>query len=93
MTNNLETRLIIISGRVQGVGFRNWIKRICKNLSLEGNVKNTVDMNVEAMITGPKFNLDQLCEQCQRGPLLAKVEDVKIKRVNLKEFNSLNIIY
>ena len=27
MTNNLETRQITISGRVQGVGFRNWVKK------------------------------------------------------------------
>ena len=93
MKNNLQTRQIIISGRVQGVGFRNWVKKTCENLSLEGNVRNTADMRVEAMITGYKFNLDQFCEQCQRGPVLAKVESVEIKRVKLKEFGSFNIIY
>jgi len=93
MTNNMETRQIIISGKVQAVGFRNWVKKTCENLSLEGNVRNTVDMKVEAMITGHKFNLDRFCWLCRRGPLLAKVEDVKIKCVDLKEFGSFNIIY
>ena len=93
MTNNMETRKIIISGKVQAVGFRNWVKKTCENLSIEGNVRNTVDMKVEAMITGYKFNLDRFCRLCRRGPLLAKVEDVKIKSVDLEKFSSFNIIY
>ena len=93
MINNMETRQITISGKVQAVGFRNWVKKTCENLSLGGNVGNTVDMKVEAMITGNKINLDRFCWQCRRGPLLAKVEDVKIKSVDLEKFSSFNIIY
>tara|TARA_Y200000002_G_scaffold371786_1_gene368835 strand:+ start:898 stop:1179 length:282 start_codon:yes stop_codon:yes gene_type:complete len=93
MINNMETRQITISGKVQAVGFRNWVKKTCENLSLGGNVRNTVDMKVEAMITGNKINLDRFCWQCRRGPLLAKVEDVKIKSVDLEKFSSFNIIY
>ena len=89
----METRQITISGKVQAVGFRNWVKKTCENLSLGGNVRNTVDMKVEAMITGNKINLDRFCWQCRRGPLLAKVEDVKIKSVDLEKFSSFNIIY
>lgn len=93
MINNMETRQITISGKVQAVGFRNWVKKTCENLSLEGNVRNTVDMKVEAMITGNKINLDRFCWLCRRGPVLAKVEDVKIKCVDLEKFSSFNIIY
>ena len=93
MINNMETRQITISGKVQAVGFRNWVKKTCENLSLGGNVRNTVDMKVEAMITGNKINLDRFCWQCRRGPLLAKVEDVKIKSVDLEKFSSFNIMY
>ena len=93
MTNNMETRQVIISGKVQAVGFRNWVKKTCENLFLEGNVRNTVDMRVEVMVTGHKFNLDWFCRLCKKGPVLAKVEDVKIKCVDLKEFGSFNIIY
>ena len=93
MINNMETRQITISGKVQAVGFRNWVKKTCENLSLGGNVRNTADMKVEAMITGHKLNLDRFCWLCRRGPLLAKVEDVKIKSVDLEKFSSFNIIY
>ena len=93
MINNMETRQITISGKVQAVGFRNWVKKTCENLSIGGNVRNTVDMKVEAMITGNNINLDRFCWQCRRGPLLAKVEDVKIKSVDLEKFSSFNIIY
>ena len=59
MTNNMETRQIIISGKVQAVGLRYWVKKTCEDLSLGGNVRNMVDMMVEAVITGHKFNLDR----------------------------------
>ena len=93
MINNLETRQITISGRVQGVGFRNWVKKNCTNLSLVGNVRNTLDMKVEVITTGRKANLDKFCDKCQSGPILAKVESIKIKAINLKEFRSFKIIY
>jgi acylphosphatase len=93
MTNNLETRQITISGRVQGVGFRNWVKKNCTNLSLVGNVRNTLDMKVEVITTGFKANLDKFCDKCQSGPTLAEVESVNIKAINLKEFSSFKIIY
>ena len=93
MINNLETRQITINGRVQGVGFRNWVKKNCENLSLVGNVRNTIDMKVEVIITGCKANLDKFCNKCQIGPVLAKVESVNTKSINLKEFSSFKIIY
>ena len=93
MINKLETRQITISGRVQGVGFRNWVKKKGTNLSLVGNVRNTPDMTVEVVITGPKVPLDKFCDKCQSGPILAQVESVNTRAINLKEFSSFKIIY
>tara|TARA_B100001248_G_C27275311_1_gene405053 strand:- start:263 stop:544 length:282 start_codon:yes stop_codon:yes gene_type:complete len=93
MINKLETRQITISGRVQGVGFRNWVKKKGTNLSLVGNVRNTLDMKVEVITTGRKANLDKFCDKCQSGPILAEVESVSIKSINLREFSNFKIIY
>ena len=93
MINSLETRQITISGRVQGVGFRNWVKKNCTNLSLVGNVRNTLDMKVEVITTGCNENLDKFCDKCQSGPTLAEVDSVNIKAINLKEYSSFKIIY
>ena len=93
MINKLETRQITISGRVQGVGFRNWVKKKGTNLSLVGNVRNTIDMKVEVITTGRKANLDKFCDKCQSGPILAEVESVSIKSINLREFSNFKIIY
>ena len=93
MTNKLETRQITISGRVQGVGFRNWVKKNCINLSLVGNARNTLDMKVEVITTGCKANLDKFCDKCKSGPTLAKVESINIKVIDLKTFSSFKIIY
>ena len=93
MINKLETRQITISGRVQGVGFRNWVKKKGTNLSLVGNVRNTLDMKVEVITTGRKANLDKFCDKCQSGPILAQVESVNTRAIDLKEFSSFKIIY
>ena len=93
MINSLETRQITISGRVQGLGFRNWVKKNCTNLSLVGNVRNTLDMKVEVITTGCNENLDKFCDKCQSSPIFAKVESVNIKAINLKEYSSFKIIY
>ena len=53
----------------------------------------SVDMKVEAIITGCKVHLDKFCDKCQSGPVLAQVETVKIKSINLKEFSIFKIIY
>ena len=50
-------------------------------------------MKVEVITTGRKANLDKFCDKCQSGPILAEVESVNIKAINLKEFSSFKIIY
>ena len=93
MINNVEKRQITIGGRVQGIGLRNCVKKNCTNLALVGNVRNTLDMKVEIITTNRRVNLDKFCDKCQSGPILAKVESVNIKAINLKKFSSFKIIY
>jgi acylphosphatase len=70
---------VLISGRVQGVFFRVWIKRSADALNLTGWVKNTQDNKVEAVFQGPKHVVDQLIKACHSGPPLAKVKNIEVK--------------
>ena len=69
----------IVSGRVQGVFFRNFVCDIASALNLVGTVKNLTDGTVEAVAQGEEKALDEFIEKLKKGPMLAKVEAVTLK--------------
>lgn len=69
---------VFISGFVQGVGFRYFLKRNARRLGLNGFARNTVDKRVEAVFEGEKENLDKMIKICRKGPFLAEVENVEV---------------
>jgi acylphosphatase len=74
----LEAR---IRGRVQGVGFRWWVRRRAEELGLSGWVMNEDDERaVRVVAEGPDERLDVLERQLRRGPDGARVEDVESVR-------------
>lgn len=84
---------IIIEGRVQGVFFRSNIKKRAQKLSLVGWVKNTFDGNVEVLIQGDKKKINKLIEYCKKGPIFARVNNVKVKEINVKELKNFKVRY
>ena len=71
---------IFISGFVQGVGFRQFIKQSALSLGLTGWVRNTPDNRVETLFCGPKEKIEKMILFCKRGPFLAEVENVEVIR-------------
>lgn len=69
---------VVISGKVQGVGFRASTRRRANNLELAGWVKNR-ENDVEAVFEGEKENIEEMLEWCQKGPSLARVMDVEVE--------------
>ena len=72
----LVTRHLWISGRVQGVWYRESMRLEAVRLGVTGWVKNLPDGRVEAVISGPSERLDQLVEWARRGPPLARVTGI-----------------
>lgn len=68
---------VIISGRVQGVGFRFATQREALRLRLRGWVKNLSDGRVEAYFEGDKDSLTAVLQWCHVGPRWASVSDVR----------------
>lgn len=69
---------LIISGDVQGVGYRAWMWREAKDLRLTGWVKNRDDGAVEAVAEGDEEKLKQLIDHCRKGPDVVWVENVHV---------------
>lgn len=73
-----KTVRLIISGRVQGVSYRWWTVGEATKRGLNGWVRNRRDGNVEALISGPIADVDDLIEACRQGPPAARVMDIEI---------------
>lgn len=83
---------IIISGEVQGVGFRQFVKYQAGKLDIKGWIKNLDNGKVEGMFMGERKNLETLIEFCRKGPFLANVTDVKTEEVENENFEEFKII-
>ncbi|MFO1242519.1 MAG: acylphosphatase [Rickettsiales bacterium] len=70
---------LIISGRVQGVGYRAWTVKNAERLGLTGWVRNRTEGTVEAVLAGDAASVDEMIEACRKGPLAAKVTDIQIR--------------
>jgi len=79
MDEDTQTRLSArITGRVQGVGFRNFTRRRARRLGVTGWVRNERDGSVRLEAEGPRTALDSLVDAVHRGPRMAQVEDVEV---------------
>ena len=67
----------LISGRVQGVGYRFFAERVANQLGLSGYVKNLAEGNVEAYAIGDEVLLDEFRRQLEQGPFGARVNSVR----------------
>ncbi len=71
-----ERAHVTISGRVQGVFFRDSTREKAEGLGLAGWVTNRPDGRVEALFEGPSDRVREMVEWCEHGPSQASVENV-----------------
>ena len=69
---------VIISGRVQGVGYRAWTVKTATHLGVLGWVRNLKSGDVEALFRGSEDKLEAMLEACKQGPILARVDKIEI---------------
>ncbi len=70
-------RLLLISGRVQGVGYREWMVAEATRLGVAGWVRNRIDGSVEALVDGEEDAGEELRRGCRRGPRRARVDAIE----------------
>ena len=83
---------VFISGQVQGVGFRRYIKSRAEGLNLTGWVKNLPDGRVEAILQGRIQDIDEMVLLCKKGPFLAEVKSLKTEKLPDQKLYSFDII-
>ncbi|MDY8109580.1 acylphosphatase [Fulvimarina sp. 2208YS6-2-32] len=73
-----STMHVIVHGRVQGVGFRDWTERTARSRGLAGWCRNRSDGTVEVVAAGDGEALSGFLFDLERGPSHARVESVEI---------------
>lgn len=67
---------LLITGRVQGIGYRDWLITEARRLGLNGWVRNVGGDAVEALLAGAPHSVEACVRACWRGPALAVVEAI-----------------
>ena len=70
---------IVISGKVQGVGFRYWLRREANQKNIYGWVRNKVSGEVEALFIGDNAKISDLIKLCNKGPTSSKVTKIIVQ--------------
>ncbi|APH58901.1 acylphosphatase [Granulibacter bethesdensis] len=73
----MSAKHVLISGVVQGVGYRAWLRSRAEALGLSGWVRNRLDGRVEALIAGDIAAVEKLIRACRTGPSAARVDRIE----------------
>ena len=73
----MRAKRLVITGRVHGVGYRDWMVAEANRLGVDGWVRNRADGAVEALVYGDTAAVEELLRLCRRGPRLAAVSRIE----------------
>jgi len=76
---------VTISGHVQGVFFRSFVKSNARMFGLRGWIKNVPNGRVEAVFEGEQYDVNRMIELCRQGPPGSDVKDVEVREYNSQE--------
>jgi acylphosphatase len=84
---------VFIDGRVQGVGYRDFVRRAAKRFGVSGWVRNRRDGSVEACLRGPRGSIEAVIADMRRGPRFAEVANLRIEagRRNEREMDGFTV--
>ncbi|AMW27529.1 MULTISPECIES: acylphosphatase [Arthrospira] len=84
---------LLISGRVQGVGYRYYTRQVATQKGVNGWVKNLPDGRVEAVFEGSQAQVQTMIEWCHQGPPSAQPTQVKVEYQRAEGLYSFDILY
>ena len=85
---------LLVSGKVQGVFFRQALKVAAKKNNVSGWVRNLKDRRVEAVLEGDSKSVNSVIEWTRIGPANSRVDDIEIINEESKnEFSTFEVLY
>ena len=85
---------ILVSGKVQGVFFRQALKVIARKNNVLGWVRNLTDKRVEAILEGDSKSVNMVIEWTRIGPANSRVDNIEVSNKEFKnEFSTFEVLY
>ncbi|MGF1487747.1 MAG: acylphosphatase [Prochloraceae cyanobacterium] len=92
-SSNKKCVRVLISGKVQGVGYRFSTFQEAKKLGVTGWVKNLIDARVEAVFCGEENAVKTIIKWCADGPPAAVVKSVEVEEIEPRAIDNFEIRY
>ncbi len=94
MVENIKTYKVLLSGRVQGVGFRYFAESLASKYGINGYVENIYNRKVEVVGQGEDEELRQFFEEVKKGPAFSVITETKVEELDgSKKYNTFEIKY
>ena len=84
---------LYISGLIQGIFFRSFIKTNAEKYNVKGFVRNLEDGRVEVFLEGNVDEVNKMVELCKQGPKHSQVKKVEEKPEKYQGFNNFKVLH
>ncbi len=92
-TINMNINVTVsVQGKVQGVGYRNFVLMAANICGVRGWVRNELDGTVTAELEGTQALVDEMIEKCYQGPMFSKVTKIDVRQGEIKNFKHFEVI-
>jgi acylphosphatase len=84
---------LYISGIVQGIFFRNFVKENAERYNVKGFVRNLEDGRVEVFLEGNVDDVNKMIEICKTGPKHSQIKNVEEKEERFQDFKTFKVLH
>lgn len=84
---------LYITGVVQGIFFRNFVKENAERYNVKGFVRNLEDGRIEVFLEGNMDDVKKMIEICKTGPKHSKIEKVEEKDENFQDLRDFKVLH
>ena len=84
---------VYVTGTVQGVTFRNFVKNNADELGLFGFTRNLEDGRVEVFLEGNVEEVNKMVELCKQGPKHSQIRNVEVKEEKFQGFKTFKVLH
>jgi acylphosphatase len=84
---------LYIQGSVQGIFFREFIKKNAEDLNVKGFTRNLENGKVEVFLEGDTTSVDKMIELCKKGPRHAQIRNVETKKERFQDLRTFKILH
>ncbi len=84
---------IYISGNVQGVFFRAFVKENAERYDVKGFTRNLEDGRIEVFLEGNPENVNKMMELCEKGPKHSQIKKVEVRDEKFQDFKTFKVLH